>query len=758
MSSPPVEKALLQFTRGVILLVPLVALILGGELFFPEVMYPAVAWKSFTFRFLIEVATGSWVLLAVANPRYRPRFSWVLLAMTVFLATLALANVLGANPYRSMWGNLERMDGWVESAHLFALFVVASSVLDTNRLWSLFFHVCLAVCTIVCGFAIAQLFGARLLFQFQQGVGDFRFDARLGNPVFLGMYLLLHVFLAALYGLRATGPRRLGYWLLVALFLSVLAGTGTRAAQVGVVVGATLVATLMAFRHPDPTARRRARILVVSLAAAAAIGFVLLKLDLSVLRNVTFIRRLDEYWASQRTRQLTWAIACDGFAQYPVLGWGQGNFPYVFDRYFQPALFRRSMWGDNAHNLVLQQLITGGVVGLTAYLAIWVSGLRALWSRRITTMSVADRSMLTGMATAYAIYATIQPEVLSGHIVLVAILAFLHTLVTEHRTAASTALADRTKRIMIGAPVVLVAVWALHDFVNVRNWRAAIALTDGQLNPITIDKRDGTAQLTFRRAMSLDSFGRTEAWQQLVDLYSAWEHQKVKPPGGAAGARQFNNIKQQARQLAIEEMRDQVAADPDNVRTRFYAGKLLNAARRPRQALVHLQHGVDLAPKRQILLLQARYSYQQLDQPGRALDMTRSVFQLFHPHEETRILYAVDAIHAESRADEDRALLRLHFDPRKKPSEPDQRVVRALVETKRFGPLVKIYERLLAPTRDGLSSGNIALDVARRRYIALGRAYAMAGRKEDAIGIYTELMTLDRSFRDRGTKLIERLQ
>ena len=63
MQPPPSSllRYLLTAVRGAVFLVPLVALILGGELFFPNILYPHVTWRHFVFRILVEVMFGLWL-------------------------------------------------------------------------------------------------------------------------------------------------------------------------------------------------------------------------------------------------------------------------------------------------------------------------------------------------------------------------------------------------------------------------------------------------------------------------------------------------------------------------------------------------------------------------------------------------------------------------------------------------------------------------------------------------------------------------
>ena len=54
-------------------IIPFLALYISSDLFFPF-----ITGKNFAFRALVEIAFVGYVVLALADKRYRPQFSWVL--------------------------------------------------------------------------------------------------------------------------------------------------------------------------------------------------------------------------------------------------------------------------------------------------------------------------------------------------------------------------------------------------------------------------------------------------------------------------------------------------------------------------------------------------------------------------------------------------------------------------------------------------------------------------------------------------------
>ena len=70
----------------------------------PSLVYPETSGKGLALRAAAAVLFFLWVGLAAAVPRYRPRWSPVMLAVVVWLGFVGASNLAGVDPYRSFWG------------------------------------------------------------------------------------------------------------------------------------------------------------------------------------------------------------------------------------------------------------------------------------------------------------------------------------------------------------------------------------------------------------------------------------------------------------------------------------------------------------------------------------------------------------------------------------------------------------------------------------------------------------------------------
>src|SRR3989344_3229408 len=127
------NKVLHWLVLGGLLLLALTPLLVSTSMFFPF-----ITGKGFFFRAVTEIILALWIILALRDPNYRPRRSWILLTMSAWLLVTALATAWGANPYRSFWSNFERMEGLISYLHLFAYFLVLISILRRAKTWKIF--------------------------------------------------------------------------------------------------------------------------------------------------------------------------------------------------------------------------------------------------------------------------------------------------------------------------------------------------------------------------------------------------------------------------------------------------------------------------------------------------------------------------------------------------------------------------------------------------------------------------------------------
>lgn len=504
------KKAIWWVTIGALFLIPILPILPfvaeANTLFFPF-----ITGKNFAFRILVEIAFAGWVLLALVDAKYRPRFSWTAALLGLFVVWMAIADALAMNPAKAFWSNFERMDGWITLIHLFMFFLVISSVFTLDKLWRKWWITFLAVSAWICAYGFLQV--AHVLAIHQGGV---RLDATFGNSDYLACYMLFAIAVSVwqAFETKKDDMRWLRYSLVVLTVLEViiLFLTATRGAILGF-IGAVLFGSVLWMIESGKSGRRY---------AAATLGvLVILCAGFFFIRNAPFIQhdptlgRLATISLSDpetHTRLVIWHMAFEGFVQKPITGWGQEGFNYVFNTYYEPILYGQEPWFDRAHNMYLDWLLAGGVPALLLFLAFSLTAVVALYRSKV---SRAERILLLSALAAYAFQGLFVFDNLFSYIPFFAILALAHSATSRPIAQLENAgvIPDDlflTYAVPVGAVLLVLVIW----FVNVPNMLAASDL----IAAITPSSDPAQNLDAFKKAYADGSFAEQEITEQLVSF------------------------------------------------------------------------------------------------------------------------------------------------------------------------------------------------------------------------------------------------
>lgn len=362
-----------------------------GSFVFPgSFFFPFISLKVFFFRFVIDAALFSLITHLLLSSTRRVQLTALAqrlkhplaLAVIAFGAIFFIASLLGENPGPSIWSNFERGEGAFQILHycLFFLliFVLFTEKEEIRRLIKLN----VVVSVLICLYAVTQL----PIFNGAFGtIGtSVRISGTLGNPSYLAAYLLINFSLIA-YLFLSTREKKARVWLAgIAIFeLLILLATGTRAAYIALAVGALVIyLTTLIFTQ---NAKLRLRLLVVAIIGTVGLtGLIVAYQTIPALNNSYLLGRLLDVKSAVSSfgpRVWTWQSAIEGIKERPLLGWGAENFPYSFDKHYNPRHFGIESFFDRTHNIILEYLISGGALLLIAYLSIWFFFYRSLRGR-----------------------------------------------------------------------------------------------------------------------------------------------------------------------------------------------------------------------------------------------------------------------------------------------------------------------------------------------------------------------------------------
>ncbi len=499
---------------------------IGAVLFLPLVVsdsmfFPFITGKNFGFRIIVEITLAAWILLALYEPAYRPRFSWLLPSMGALLVVMFLANILGEYAPKSFWSNYERMDGYVTLVHFAAYFLILGSVLSHRTIsffgqqatpWFVFMLTALVAAVCVSFTAFQQLAGTL------ETTMGWRINGTLGNASYMAIYMLFNVFVALWVALhsRQTWLRVTGI-ALAALFVFLLLQTATRGTILGLTGGTFLGALYIAiFNTQFPRIRKVAIAMVVTVTILVSALIIFRESDV-VKGNIILNRATKVNLAELDLRITIWNMGLEGIAERPLLGWGQGNFNYIFNEQYDPSIAGRAEeWYDRGHNIFVDWLSAGGILGLIAYLSVWAAAAYYVLvaphrKRSDTAFSVTERGLLLGIFSGYFIHNLVVFDNIVSYIFFAIILALVHSRVSESSQPWPARSYDAALITNVVTPVVLIVTALTVYFVNVPSIQAAQDIIDAYRAQQPSERLEA-----FRRAFAREGLAQQELTEQLT--------------------------------------------------------------------------------------------------------------------------------------------------------------------------------------------------------------------------------------------------
>lgn len=627
------EKSVRGTVIAGIFLLPFVCLIISTNMFFPY-----ITGKNFALRIIIEVIASLWLALALIKPAYRPKRTWLLGAFATFIFIIALADAFGVAPFKSFWSNYERMDGWITIAHMFVYFVVAASVMQTEKLWKRLFQTSLAVSAYLSIYGLLQVAGVFSLGQSDAGGLDRRVDATFGNPIYFGIYMLFHIGLAAYLWAQTYEERKNTLWVslmygtLIVFDTIALLFSGTRGSIVGL-LGAIFVAgglALWELRH-----NKAIKKIAVGIIATVVIvcGGVWMARDTAFVHDIGFLQRMTTISIQDTTthaRFMNWGIALKGFEERPILGWGQENYAIVFDRHYDPNMYNQEPWFDRVHNIIFDWLIAGGILGLAAYLSLFVAAFWLLY--RKSAFKPLERSVLVGILVGYFLHNFFVFDNAVSYIIFTTLLAYIawrSGVATDAKVLVQKHLPAHLLPFATGAGIVLagVLVWSINGAAYAQNITLLGALMPDQSN--IMNNYDA-----FQKALSYQSLGTQEVREQFAQISAQIASSNALTPAQ----------KEQWLNTAANELIKQSQRSPMDARAPFFAGVLMDAYGDYKDGEVYLKKSLDLAPQKQLILYELAQNAEVQGDTDSALNYYEQAFDAAQDNDDARVKYAAAAI------------------------------------------------------------------------------------------------------------------
>ncbi|MDD2696903.1 MAG: O-antigen ligase family protein [Candidatus Pacebacteria bacterium] len=512
--------------------------------------FPFVVSKTIFFRTLVDIIFIAYILLAISNPKYRPRITPLTIAVTIFLVIIVLTSVLGVNFERSFWSTFERMTGLLSFFHLYAFYIVLTSVFKERKQWEVVLSVSILAAVFICLYALTATEAAT------------RGGGTLGNTSFLSAYLLFNIFFALILLIVKSGLWRIFYAAALFIFLYAMFFNTepTRGAIGGLVAGLFIMGFGFLFYYLFSSGKRTLRI-------SALILIVLMVLGLFGFLQLDFTKeKIAQLWRSSsvQSRLLVWSMGWQGWQERFLFGWGQENFNIPFAKYYRPQLpLTYDVWYDRVHNIVLDMGVSSGIFGLLSYLSIFGVAIFGLMKTLSKVSEKKNTMLLFGMFAvllSYFVQNIWVFDMISSYIMFFLALAFINFLISSTSSEESANPKTIPLPSFVGALLIIVAVLGLF-FGNIQPARASRLTLYGISYPLEQSLN------YFRQAMKTAPMTKFEVSEQISNKVTEASFQTTN---------QNKETVSEGFRFAEEELKNTVASAPLDFRSRLFLGRFYN--------------------------------------------------------------------------------------------------------------------------------------------------------------------------------------
>jgi O-antigen ligase len=347
--------------------------------------------------FLILLLLNRQYLLTIIHP------DSINALILVYALLLVVSSVFALDPFRALLGTYGRVEGLSTMFVYFMLFLMArASAPLKDKHWDIL----LVVVSIVAIYGILQTFNIDPIPRDYIREGWIRAFSTIGNPNFLGSYLVLAIPLAMHRYLHQHKSYAL---VMYTIMLYALLATMTRGAWIGF-FGAMIVYFGLAWFHRSSLSITKQRIMALTLVSVVTVilynglsdgGFLarLITIGTDVTTIIEGGEVIDRVGSS---RMYIWLKTIDLIQMRPFLGFGLENLGLAFHEYFSADLINH--WGDlvildKAHNEYLNIAVTSGIPSLLVYVSLIALIIKKGWAKLVST------SIGLGLLTAITGYA-----------------------------------------------------------------------------------------------------------------------------------------------------------------------------------------------------------------------------------------------------------------------------------------------------------------------------------------------------------------
>ena len=563
--------SIIQWGTYLVLFTPL---ILNKNFFFPYVVP-----KTIFFKILIDIILIAYLLLIATNRKYRPRMNWLSWSILGFLLVTIISAVFGENFIRSFWSTFERMTGVLTFVHLFAFFIILTSVFRERKHWERIL-------------TISILVGVILSFYvFTSSDPSARGGGTIGNTSFMSAYIIFNIFFAIIFLFIKKGWWKVFYGILLIPMLWLLLEPPAESTQgaIGAFTGGMILLGFLYFLfYSFVFGNKNLKKISISIVA------ILLLSGIAFSQTNLFKEKISEISQtnSWQAREIIWNMSFDMWKEKPWLGWGDDNFNIAFTKYYDPSLpLTNDLWYDRAHNVFLDVMVSSGIIGLLSYLMIFIVAVVSLLKLCFRIVDKKNIILPLGMITLLAVYLAQNIwvfDMISSYMILFLSLAFIYFLMDSNREEEIKETNSSKSYSFISAFLIIVTIITFY-FGNIKPAQSSNYIVNAMYLPL------GESMAMFERAINNTPMAISEGPEQFSRKMSKFSFEDVD-----------KELLIEGFALAENEMKKAIEVSPKDFRLSLVLGKqynnLYNLTNNPEAldlATETLNRAKDLSPKNQ---------------------------------------------------------------------------------------------------------------------------------------------------------------
>lgn len=404
-----------------ILMLPLIPDV--GNFFYPF-------GRDVLFRITVEIIGLAYLILAIRDRTILPKISPLGILIVSFFIANTIATLLAIQPQLSFWGDPLRNNGLFSHAHLILFFFILTSMARSLEKWRSLWILISITALLAALSAVLQTIFSNVT----------RVYGTLGNPNFLGAWILLVVFVTFIFFLKERGGLKIIHGTSVFFQIIALLLTFSRGAYLGLVAGAILLSFALPSTSISPRLKRILRLSMITALFFTITAFSLARLPLTQkmfapFPNIQRVLAVSLSDATAQTRIESWRGGILAIEDRPLFGFGPENFSAPFDLHYRGTfehLAFQETWADRAHNVFIDVGATSGLTGLGAFIGIFALLFFNLFFLLKKGLHNDERMLSAGLGATYGAYLTQNSFNLDTPLSLIylyTLFAFTHSLI-----------------------------------------------------------------------------------------------------------------------------------------------------------------------------------------------------------------------------------------------------------------------------------------------------------------------------------------